>query len=221
MICTSSYNDWQSDKYTTYSVSGDRGDDANYQGKCYPQLAPKLSFWKTWHVNIGKISEEENNRYYVQEYWNQVLSKLDPEKVYSELDNSVLLCYEPNTQFCHRHIIAAWLELLLGKKVPEAKANDFQTEEVERPKYIKQYLNDAMRLNRNMRGFESLRALYIFEKGEKLEAKADELEEKTGECYDHYRQEACFFRCDADKVEEEYRRVNNQRKLAKIKKTNN
>lgn len=221
MICTSSYNDWQSDKYTTYSISGDRGADVDYQGKCYPQLAPKLSFWKIWHANIGKISEEENNRYYVQEYWNQVLSKLDPEKVYSELDNSVLLCYEPNTQFCHRHIIAAWLEILLGVKVPEAKAKDFQTEKVDRPEYIKQYLNDAMRLNRNMRGFKSLRALYTFEKGEKLETKADELEEKTGKCYDHYRQAACFLRCDADRVEEEYRRVENQRKLAKIKNTNN
>mgnify|MGYP003298501731 CR=1 FL=1 len=29
-----------------------------------------------------------------------------------------------------------------------------------------------------MRGFESLRALYLFEKGEKLEAKANELEEQ-------------------------------------------
>ena len=99
MISTSSHNDWQSDKYRTYSISGNRGKDANYQGKCYPELAPKLSFWKVWHNNIGKISEEENNRYYVQEYWNQVLSKLDPEKVFRDLDYSVLLCYEPNTEF--------------------------------------------------------------------------------------------------------------------------
>ena len=64
MISTSSHNDWQSDKYRTYSISGNRGKDANYQGKCYPELAPKLSFWKVWHNSIGKISEEENNRYY-------------------------------------------------------------------------------------------------------------------------------------------------------------
>lgn len=169
MICTSSYNDWQSDKYRTYSISGNRGKDANYQGKCYPELAPKLSFWKIWHDNIGKISEEENNRYYVQEYWNQVLSKLDPEKVFRDLDYSVLLCYEPNTGFCHRHIVAAWFEILLGIKVPEMKAKDYQTEETDRPEYIKQYLDDAMRLNRNMRGFKSLRALYLYEKGERLD----------------------------------------------------
>ena len=81
--------------------------------------------------------------------------------------------------------------------------------------YIKDYLEDAMRLNRNMRGFKSLRALYLFEKGEKLEAKADELEEKTGKCYDDYRQMACFLRCDADMAEAEYRELQNQKKLIK------
>ena len=42
MISTSSHNDWQSNKYKTFSISGNRGKDANYQGKCYPDLAPKL-----------------------------------------------------------------------------------------------------------------------------------------------------------------------------------
>lgn len=218
MICTSSHKDWQSDKYITYAISGNRGIDANYQGKCYPKLAPKLSFWKIWHDNIGKISEEENNRYYVQEYWNQVLSKLDPEIVYRELDYSILLCYESNTEFCHRHIVAAWFEILLGEKIPEAKAKDYQIEHTDRPEYIKQYLEDAMRLNRNMRGFKSLRALYLFEKGEKLEAKADELEEKTGKCYDSYRQGACFLRCEADMAEDEYRINERQKGLIKSKK---
>lgn len=219
MICTSSHKDWQSDKYITYAISGNRGTDANYQGKCYPKLAPKLSFWKIWHDNIGKISEEENNRYYVQEYWNQVLSKLDPEIVYRELDYSILLCYESNTEFCHRHIVAAWFEILLGEKIPEIKAKDYQIEHTDRPEYIKQYLEDAMRLNRNMRGFKSLRALYLFEKGEMLEAKADELEEKTGKCYDSYRQCACFLRCEADMAEDEYR--TNERQKGLIKSKNN
>ena len=97
------------------------------------------------------------------------------------------------------------------------KAKDYQTEETDRPEYIKQYLDDAMRLNRNMRGFKSLRALYLFEKGERLEAKADELEEKTGKCYDGYRQTACFLRCDADMAEDEYRELHRQKTLNKSK----
>ena len=217
MICTSSYNDWKSDKYRTISISGNRGKDANYKGEYCKDLAPKLSFWKTWHDNIGKVPEEENNRYYVQEYWNQVLSKLNPEKVYSDLYFYTLLCYEPNTEFCHRHIVAAWLEILLGIEVPEMKAKDYQVEKTTRPEYIKEYLEDAMKLNRNMRGFTSLRALYLFEKGEQLEARADELEEQTGKCYDSYRQEAYFYRCDADDVEVKYRESQRQKKLSKTK----
>lgn len=144
MICTSSHNNWKSNKYITYAISGNKGKDAKYTGKCYSQLAPKKSFWKIWHNNIGVISEEENNKYYIKEYYNQVLVNLDPEVVFNELNNSVLLCYENNTEFCHRHIVAAWLELTLGIIVPEKKALDFYTEEIDKPLYIKTYLKEIM-----------------------------------------------------------------------------
>ena len=166
MIWTSSHNDWQSDKYITYAISGNRGASANYHGNCYPKLAPKLSFWKQWHDNIGLVSEEENHKFYVQEYWNQVLVKLDPEEVYRELDNSILLCYEPNTEFCHRHIVAAWFELFLEVQVPEKKARGYQVEEIPKPGYIKGYLEEVLKNNLNMYGFTSLRALYLAVKSE-------------------------------------------------------
>ncbi len=145
MICTCSHDNFKSSVCKTYAISGNKGRDAYYNGECYSALAPKLSFWKVWHENIDKISEEENNRYYVNEYWNQVLSKLNPEKVYSELDYSVILCYEPNTEFCHRHIVAFWFEIFLGIKVPEVKITGYDIEELQRPKYIKQYLEEAIR----------------------------------------------------------------------------
>lgn len=220
MISTSSHKNWQSNKYRTYSISGNRGKDAGYTGECFPLLAPKLSFWKVWHDNILVISEDENNRYYVEQYYEQVLSKLDPEDIYRKLDNSVLLCYEENTEFCHRHIVAEWLEILLDIKVPEKKAKDYNVEIVERPNYIREYLEDAMRKNRNMRGFTSLRALYLFEKGEQLEEKASKIkdisndsicyiDEDTGQRvreYEALMQEACYLRCDADMAEEQYRK---------------
>ena len=214
MISTSSYKNWNSDKYRTYSISGDRGRDASYSGDCYLDLAPRKKFWRVWKDNRGKISDEENNRFYVQEYWNQVLSKLDPEKVYRELDNSVLLCYEDNDLFCHRHIVAYWFEILLGVDVFEEKANDYDIEIVDRPEYIKQYLEDAMRNNRNLRGFNSLRALYLFEKGEELEQLANDLDENDPKCLD-YRQRACYLRCDADEVENEYNTKHKQYKKTK------
>ncbi|MBD9074938.1 hypothetical protein EGP91_02895 [bacterium] len=210
MISTSSYNDWKIDKYITYSISGDRGKGVNYQGRCYPELAPKFSFWKQWHDNIGKVSEEENNRYYVQEYWNQVLQKLNPKEVYQKLDNSILLCYESNDKFCHRHIVAAWFEILLGVKVPEQKAKEDEVEEVERPAYIKQYLEDVMRCNRNMKGFNSLRALYLFEKKTKLKA----LENESSEYDDSFKEEIYNLRCGPDEIKKEY----NKNSLIKAKK---
>ncbi len=72
-----------------------------------------------------------------------------------------------------------------------------------------------MRIKRNMKGFDSLRALYLFEKSEKLVAKADELEAKTGKCYNNYRQEACFLRYDAYMAEDEYYEETKQKKMIK------
>ena len=215
MICTSSYSGWKSNEYVAYSISGDSGRSANYNGRCYLKLAPKMSFWRIWHNNIGKVHEEENNKYYVREYWNQVLSKLDPEEVYRELDNSVLLCYEPNTDFCHRHIVAAWFELLLGVKVPELVANDCRIVETAKPINIKEYLEETMKLNIDMCGFESLRALYLFQKSEKMETIADELEEKNVKCSAYYRQMASSLRWDADMAEYEYKKIRRDRQINK------
>ena len=146
MIFTSSYDVWHPcEKYRVFSISGDRGKDANYAGECYLDLAPKKLFWMIWRDNIGKIPEEANNRFYVKEYWNAVLSKLDPRKVYDELNYSVLLCYEPNNLFCHRHIVASWFELTLGAVIPEVRTDrQGKLEIVSRPAYIKGYLEDVM-----------------------------------------------------------------------------
>lgn len=212
-IYTSSHKNWNSDRYRTVAISGNRGRDAGYKGDSYPKLAPKWDFWEKWHNNIGVIPEEENNRFYIKEYYDQVLSKLDPEKVYNDLRYyTVMLCYEEPTEFCHRHIVAAWLELLLEVEVPEAKVDGYSIEVVERPAYIKEWLEEEMR-SKNMRGFHSLRARYLFEKGDRYDHEAERLEAKTGKCYDDYRQYAAFLRCDADAAEQEYL----ERQSAKIK----
>ena len=206
-VTTSSYKYFKDGRYLTCSISGDRGKKARYTGKCFPELAPKLSFWKIWHENIGKISEEENNRYYVEEYYKQVLSKLDPQEIYGKLEYCILLCYEEGTEFCHRHIVAEWFKILLGVEIPEVKIIEGKAQSVDRPPYIKEYLIEAMKKDRNMREFTSLRALYLFEKGEELEEMARQVGEKDARYYD-YMQLACFCRCDADEAEEEFKHRN-------------
>lgn len=127
------------------SISGDKGKSVGFTGNSYTKLAPKKEFWKIWHDNIGKISEEENNEYYMKEYYKQVLSKLDVQTVYEELSgfgkNVVLLCFEENNEFCHRQLVATWLERELGIKVPEISIDKEANIQVlgRNPMYVEQF----------------------------------------------------------------------------------
>ena len=47
------------------------------------------------------------------------MSYLNAQEIYDLLKDKVLLCYEDPLLFCHRHIVAAWLESELGIIVPE------------------------------------------------------------------------------------------------------
>lgn len=74
-----------------------------YDGEEYRALAPS---WKL--INLAK---QGDNRYkkYTELYHKQVLFKLNPYEVYTQLKDAVLLCWEPADEFCHRHLVANWL----------------------------------------------------------------------------------------------------------------
>jgi len=56
---------------------------------------------------------------YVAEYKRDVLARLDPAKVYAELTDAILLCWERPGEDCHRRLVAEWIESSLGVNVPE------------------------------------------------------------------------------------------------------
>lgn len=144
MIYTSCYKKCL--KGNMISISGDRGRSAEYEGECFPILAPKLSFWKEWHNNIGKVEEKENNYYYIKNYYEEVLKNLDPNEIANILKEKILLCYEDNTEFCHRHIVAYWLEIELGTVVFEVETDLNGTMTVlDRPEWIKEMLLDVIK----------------------------------------------------------------------------
>lgn len=196
MILTSSYNNIDLKKYKdqVVSISGDRGKsfktivdgkEVGYTGPCYSDLAPKKGFWLVWHDNIGKISPAENAKFYIREFYKQVLSKLDVNKVYEELDNKILLCYEDSDKFCHRQIVAAWFELFLGIEVPEVvegkdmalgmegePSNEKNLEVRTKRNAIKNYLEEVIMSSIDMKGFKTLYALNLYKKGLALEEKA-------------------------------------------------
>ena len=143
-IFTSSYNNC---KYgNLISISGDRGKRAEFNGKAIPELAPKFKFWQVWHDNIGKIPEEENTRYYIEQYYNQVLSKVNIEELLKEEKDPILLCYEDSNQFCHRHIVAEYIEIKYGILVHEITiSNNLDIKEKTRPENIKRLLLETIK----------------------------------------------------------------------------
>ena len=167
-IRTSNYKNCRTEN--GISISGDRGKLVNFEGNCLPSLAPKMSFWRVWHDNIGKISEEENTRYYVEQYYKEVLSKLDPEEMLEKIpDGSILLCYEEPTEFCHRHLVAFWFELFLGVTSSEVYENPVRetTRKLERPEYLKDILEEVIKENYDMGEYSSIKEAYHHNKHKK------------------------------------------------------
>lgn len=84
-----------------------------YKGLQYKKLAPKYEFFMEWKKN-------RNNDYYIEHFYTEVLEPLDAFDVLhqlmymSELETGkvrdiALICYEKPSDFCHRHLVAEWL----------------------------------------------------------------------------------------------------------------
>ena len=73
----------------------------------YPKLAPPLDL-------VLKIKNKQcTKQEYIERYTNEVLNRLNPYVVYNELinlvDDPILCCYEKSNRFCHRQLVAEWL----------------------------------------------------------------------------------------------------------------
>ena len=83
-----------------------------YKCREYKKLAPN------WDL-LNKYKKDKDEKYYIEHYYKDVLDKLNPQQVYDELgEDAVLLCWE-KSGFCHRFLVAKWLEDKLGVKVGE------------------------------------------------------------------------------------------------------
>jgi uncharacterized protein (DUF488 family) len=92
------------------AVAISRGIPRGWQGRTYKPLAP------AW--TLVKLTDNEQ---FIRLYRAQVLDRLDAAEVLREMgaDNFVLLCWEPPGEFCHRRVVAAWLQKELGLVVEE------------------------------------------------------------------------------------------------------
>ena len=94
-----------------------------YRGLQYKKLAPKYEFFMEWKKN-------HDNDYYIKCFNEQVLEELSIIRVNNDLQllipydirckmqhnvayspdwHIALICYEKPSDFCHRHLVADWL----------------------------------------------------------------------------------------------------------------
>lgn len=102
----------------------------DWTGLQYPALEPdRQSFYA---IKAGSITKEQ----YEKLYRENILSKLDPKTIYETFKNNVLLCWEEPGEFCHRRIVAAWIEENIGIEVPEWNIKDEKLESLQKDKKI-------------------------------------------------------------------------------------
>ena len=136
-------------------------------------------------VASGKkdFANEDELIKYIKAYYFNVLKSLDPSEFAKRLNGMVLYGEEPN-----RLVIIAWLKLLLGEEinVDDVVFENGQFKYLEAPKKIEQILETIMKEDKkNMYGYQSLRAVYLYERGitdkenaELFKALADEADQE-------------------------------------------
>jgi len=78
---------------------------------CYDVLFPNCDL-------VKKYKKDKDERKFFKEYYSY-LKTLNQNKVYNDLKDKTLLCYEKSEDFCHRSIVSYWLERELSVCVPE------------------------------------------------------------------------------------------------------
>ena len=96
------------------------------------ELAPSFNIWKTWHDQIKEgMDKDSANASYATRFNYEILGKLSPVAVVwnifeiADYKIPVLLCYEKRGDFCHRHLVADWL----NENQSLAKVEEYEKEE--------------------------------------------------------------------------------------------
>ena len=142
IIGTGSYDTVKSGN--TVSVTGDGGNAWEYYGASYKKLAPLLVTYTPYaekyqellklKQDTSKIKEYLEYRYMIEEehiksYYETRLKNLDVidllNTLYSKFgSNIILLCHENIKEFCHRRLIADYIEIKTGIYIPEVSVDD-------------------------------------------------------------------------------------------------
>lgn len=91
------------------------------KNKGWPKIKTYSTLFPTWNMIREYKNSNAKNReqIYIEAYYKEILSKLNPQEVYNDLKDKVLLCYEKPNDFCHRRLVAEWLQNNLDVKIEE------------------------------------------------------------------------------------------------------
>ena len=136
IIGTSCYENVKSGN--TVSITGDGGNAWGYYGPAYKKLAPSLKLYEYYRDNPDNLSDKELVEYYINEYFNYRLKSLNTKEMLYEFKERfgteiILLCHElpsnsseiTKKHFCHRRVVAGFLELTTGIVIPEICIDEF------------------------------------------------------------------------------------------------
>jgi len=125
----------------TISITGDGGYAWGYRGPSYKKLAPKLETYKTYadkkeELEKMKLDIEEYRKLkqqiedeYIMSYYETRLKELNVYELLEYFEKKygneiILLCHETVDEFCHRRLLADYIELETGIYIPEVIIND-------------------------------------------------------------------------------------------------
>ena len=128
----------------TVSITGDGGNAWEYYGASYKKLAPLLVTYTPYaekyqellklKQDTSKIKEYLEYRYmieeeYIKSYYETRLMNIDVIELLNILYNRfgndiILLCHENIKEFCHRRLIADYIEIKTGIYIPEVSVDD-------------------------------------------------------------------------------------------------
>ena len=129
----------------TVSITGDGGNAWGYYGPSYKKLAPKLITYLPYaqkYAELVKLKNDSFNIYeylefknkieddYIKSYYEIRLKNLNVYELLNTLyekygDNIILLCHERVNEFCHRRLVANYIEITTNLCIPEISVDNY------------------------------------------------------------------------------------------------
>lgn len=112
------------------SITGDGGNAWGFYGNAYKKMAPKFYLWQYYNQNPDNLVEENLIDWYIKEFYELRLRELNAYELINALNQKygeeiILICHElpglklNKEHFCHRRLLADWVELETGIVIPE------------------------------------------------------------------------------------------------------